>query len=298
VIAAVTGGTGFVGRALVARLRREPAIREVRVLSRACGFDLLQPGPFARFLEGSTLLFHCAGETRDEARMRALHVEGTRRLIEAASGRIARWVQLSSVGVYGRRLRAGVVEESAALAPEGEYERSKAECDRLVSAAAARGAFEHAIVRPSIVFGPGMPNRSLYELVGAVERARFAYLGPPGAVANYLYVEDLADALALCGLSPRAAGVYNLSDDRTFEAFIEAISRALGRRARHPRLPEALARVLARIPGVPLSASRVDALTRRVRYPSTRLCEELGFRCAISIETGLERLVRERGARA
>ena len=73
------------------------------------------------------------------------------------------------------------------------------------------------------------------------EISAFSFLtsAPPGAVANYLYVEDLADALALCGLSPRAAGVYNLSDDRTFEAFIEAISRALGRQGSEDvRLPE------------------------------------------------------------
>jgi nucleoside-diphosphate-sugar epimerase len=290
-IAAVTGATGFIGRALVARLRREPAIREVRILSRRHGFDLLKPVPA---LEGIDVLFHCAGEIRDEAKMRPLHVEGTRRLVAAARGRVSRWVQLSSVGVYGRRQRAGTVGESAPPAPEGEYELTKAESDRLV----AEGGLPHVILRPSIVFGPGMPNPSLYQLVGAVARGRFAHVGAPGAVANYVYVDDLADALALCALAPGAAGVYNLSDDRAFEDLIAAIAAALGRPGRFARLPEAIARLIALVPGAPLTAGRVDALTRRVRYPSARIREELGFRFAVSVEAGLERLVADWRARA
>jgi nucleoside-diphosphate-sugar epimerase len=287
-IAAVTGGTGFVGRALVARLRRDAAVREVRVLSRRGGFDLTRPLP-PQALDGVDVLFHCAGETRDEAAMRALHVEGTRRLVEAARGRVARWVQLSSVGVYGRRLREGALDESAPPAPEGEYEVTKAESDRLLGGA----GLEHAILRPSIVFGPGMPNPSLYQLVAAVDRGRFAYIGPAGAVATYVCVEDVADALALLGSAPGAAGVYNLSDDRPLESFVAAIAGALGRAARFPRLPEPLARLLARIPGLPLTPGRVDALTRRVRYPSARMRDELGFRFGVSIEAGLRALVAD-----
>jgi nucleoside-diphosphate-sugar epimerase len=304
VIAAVTGGTGFVGRALVARLARTPGVAEIRVLTRheapagtrAFRGDLAQGGAaLGEFLAGATVLFHAAGELRREGAMRPLHVEGTRRLIEAAAGRAERWVQLSSVGAYGSRHRDGIVSEDSPVDPEGEYERTKVESDGLVERAAASGAFAAATLRPAIVFGPGMPNRSLAQLVAAVRRGVFAYIGRRPATANYVYVDDVAEALVRCGTSPRALGIYNLSDDRPMEEFIGAIAAALGRPAPARRLPEAPLRWLARLagllPGSPLTESRIDALTRDVRYPSRRIHEQLGFVFSVSIEEGLRRYV-------
>jgi len=287
VIAAVTGGTGFIGAALVKALRRS-GFSEIRVLSRRSGGDLLKDD-LRPFVDGADVLFHCAGELRREEAMRALHVEGTRRLVEAARGRVGRWVQLSSVGAYGLAQREGTVDERSPLAPEGEYERTKVESDALVEGA--------IILRPSIVFGPGMPNRSLYQLVSMVERGLFFFVGK-GAIANYVYVDDVADALLACGTHPRAAGTYVLSDDRPMEAFIAAI----GGKRRPPTVPEWAARGVATLagwlPGFPLTRARVDALSRRVRYSPERIQRELGYKFGVSIEEGLRRLVAARGAAA
>jgi len=308
VIAALTGGAGFVGRALVARLAVAPDVTEIRVLTRreapagTRGFrgDLTIGVPSA-FLDGADVLFHCAGELRREDAMRALHVDGTRRLVDAASGRVPRWVQLSSVGVYGRRQMEGVVSECSPLDPEGEYEVSKVESDQLVQAAAASGAFSAATLRPAIIFGPGMPNRSLAQLIAVVRKGWFGRIGDRPAIANYVYVDDVADALVLCATAPSAEGTCNLSDDRPMDDFIRAIADVLGRPAPARRLPEGplrfLARLAGRLPGFPLTESRVDALTRNVRYPSERIRGELGFAFAVSIEEGLRRYVSSlRGA--
>jgi nucleoside-diphosphate-sugar epimerase len=296
-IAAVTGGTGFVGQALVSRLLRSEAFSEVRVLTRrqasAEGTRTFRGdlclGPLEPFLEGVDVLFHCAGELQREEAMHAVHVEGTRRLLAAAAGRVSRWVQLSSVGAYGRSMRAGIVDENSPLAPEGSYETTKVQADMLVHAAAAS-----VTLRPSIIFGPGMPNRSLYQLVEAVKRGVFFFIGR-GAIANYVYVDDVADALVACGTAANAAGVYNLSDDRPMEQFISIIARELGTGAPRFRVPEWLARiaatVLQSIPRFPLTEPRIDALTRRVRYPSIRIQTELGYRFRVSVEEGLRRLV-------
>jgi len=301
VIAAVTGGSGFIGRALVERLLRAGTFEEVRVLTRggrvAEGARRVQADltrdPLEPFVDGAGVVFHCAGELRNEGAMRALHVEGTRRLLGAARGRAARWVQLSSVGAYGRVVREGVIEEGSPLAPEGEYEATKVEADALV----AQAGLPWVTLRPSIVFGPGMTNRSLHQWAGAIERGWFASIGGPGAIANYVYVDDVAEALHACATAPGAAGVYILSDDRPLEEFVAAMAAALGRPAPVRRLPEAplrlVARTLGRLPGFPLTESRLDALTRRVSYPSRRIRGELGFRCATSIEAGLRRFVRE-----
>lgn len=310
---AVTGATGFIARQLV-RLHLVRGDR-VRILTRQLQAaqslgpvevvlcDLAHPevDALARFCDGADVIYHCAAEVRDPARMHGVNVLGTRRLLDFAQGRCGRWVQLSSVGVYGPA-REGIVDESCPVAPQNEYEATKAESDRLLQEAADRDAFNCTILRPSIVFGPEMPNRALYQLISMVARRLFFYIGAPGASANYIYVDNVIDALIACGTLPMAKGrVYNLSDFRTMEQFIGAIATSLGIPAPRLRVPEPpvrwLARSLGRLPGFPLTASRVDALTSRARYSNSRIERELGYLHRVSMEDGLRRMVESWRAR-
>ena len=305
-IVAITGGTGFIGRKLV--LRHLEQGDEVRVLSRSspskaglpdslhwfCG-DLSGASDLQAFADGADVLYHCAGEICDESRMAGVHVVGTRRLIKAASGRIGRWVQLSSTGAYGRQ-REGVVTERTDLNPCGMYEVTKVESDTLVKAASSSGAFEHVILRPSIVYGPGMPNQSLCSLIYMIQHGWFFFIGKPGASANYIHVDNVVEALVLCGQMPQATGqVYNLSDHCTLEHFVAIIAKLLGCGVSHIRWTESHVRVLAklfgRIPGVPLTPTRVDALTSRVVYSNEKIEQELEYRHPIAMEGGLKDLV-------
>jgi len=302
---AITGGSGFLGRRLAAVHRQRGD--EVRLLSRSSKDgqgdggrwfqgDLSADGDFRAFVDGVDVLYHCAGELRDESRMEALHVDGTRRLIKAASGRIGRWVQLSSVGVYGARGVVSVTEDSA-LNPANHYEKTKATSDQLVTAASKNGAFPLVILRPSIVFGPDMPNRSLYQLANTIRRKQFFFIGPPGALANYVPVENVIDALLLCGEHPAASGnTYNLSEWMTMEAFVASLSRSLQVPAPTLRLPLVPVRMLAAIaelvPGSPLSRSRVAALTSRVRFSDDRIRGDLGFQHRLGLEEAIMRMFK------
>lgn len=308
-IVGVTGGTGFIGGALT---RRHLADGDrVRLLTRggrstasiSPGVDLHlgdlvdAESQLGGFVDGLDVLYHCAAEIRDPARMRAVQVDGTAHLVQAAAGRVGRWVQLSSVGVYGPH-RAGIVTEETPLTPSGPYEETKAESDALVAAAASADAFQVAVLRPSIVFGEGMTNRSLHGLIEAVRRGLFVFVGRPGASANYVHVDDVVEALVLCGARPAAAGLtVNLSDWSTIEDFVGLIASALGRPTPTRRLPEGPARLVARagarLPRFPLTGSRVNALTSRARYPTDRIERTLGYRHVVSQEEGLRRLIAE-----
>jgi nucleoside-diphosphate-sugar epimerase len=306
-IVAITGGTGFVGRKLVERhLARGDA---VRVLTRrpahqadlpagvtAFVGDLSHYADLRAFVDQADVLYHCAGEIRDPARMAALHVEGTRQLISAASHRIERWVQLSSVGVYGQPC-AGRITETSPLDPRGPYEITKSLSDDLVQQAGEAGAFEWSMLRPSIVFGEGMPNQSLFQLIRVIDRGRFFFIGKPGASANYIPVDNVVDALLLCALQPEAAGrIFNLSDYATLEDFVAMIASALGEEPPRWRLPEFPARVLAGVGTAftrrfPLTPSRVDAMTTRVRYPADAIEMTLGYTHRLTLQAGVQSLV-------
>jgi nucleoside-diphosphate-sugar epimerase len=306
---AITGGTGFVGRSLV--LRHLASGDSVRLLSRrpsnetdfpdavkVYSGDLVSAGNsalLACFVEGADVVYHCADEITHASRMRTLHIDGTRNLVQAAKGNIGRWVQLSSVGAYGP-YRRGVVTEETPLRPAGVYETSKAESDQVVQQAAEHGAFSCTVLRPSIVFGPGMRNRSLGQMIGMIARRLFFFIGPKGASANYIFLDNVIEALVRCGRMAVAKGrVYNLSDHRAIEEFVAFIADSLGNSRPSLRVPEGPARLAARtlgkLPGFPLTVSRVDALTTRVVYPATRIEKELGYVHAVTMEDALSLLV-------
>ncbi|NWF37945.1 NAD-dependent epimerase/dehydratase family protein [Mariprofundus sp. NF] len=305
-IVAITGGTGFIGNKLaLAHLARGD---EVRILSRSSpalpvnrvkyfsGDLIAKDNSLQPFVDGVDLLYHCAGQLTDENAMRSLHVEGTQKLVEAATcSGIGHWVQLSSVGVYGP-VSDGMITESFPIKPVGEYEVTKAESDAIVLAAVKNGAFSCSVLRPSNVFASDMKNQSLFSMINMIDRGLFFFIGKPGASANYIHVDNVVEGLIQCGTNPAAKGkIYNLSDHSALEAFVQIIASELGRRSPSLRLPEGFMRwackVTSGIPGLPLTQARVDALTNRSVYSIARIQKELGYEHVISMENGLKDLV-------
>ncbi len=312
----VTGANGFIGRRLVDALIRQGY--SIRILSRrseslfpngvevVIGDLTLSDCPLDQFLVGCELIFHCAGEISNVEAMHLLHVNGTQRLLQAAleesahSGQKIHWVQLSSVGVYGppqgftKTLR--IVTEETIPSPVGEYEITKNRADELVIQASKSGLMTYSILRPSNVFGEGMTNQSLFNMINIIDRGLFFYIGKPSASANYIHVDNVVEGLIRCGTMPSARGrVFNISDYCTLEYFVEVIAAEMGRKSRWLRIPEVvtycLVAILGRLPCFRRIKSRVNALISRSLYPILRLQKELGYQHVISMEDGLRRLV-------
>ncbi len=291
-IVAITGGTGFVGSILVDRLLAEG--HKVRVLTRNSKYkkngvttfvgDLLDESvDLDEFVEEVDVLYHCCGELADESKMKFLHVDGTKQLLNAAAGTVGRWVQLSSVGVYGRH-RSGLITEKLPENPIGEYERTKAKSDHLVKSS----GIPSVLLRPSIVFGEGMPNQSLHQFIDAITSGRFFYIGKEGASLNYVHVDDVIQAMILCGSDDSAIGsTFNLSDSIQIERVVHAVCASRpDKKVR--RLPELPIRILAALIGwtglIPLTSKRVNALTGRCVYDSSKIQELLGFQFESTLE--------------
>lgn len=306
-IIAITGGSGFIGRHLVARHVAQGD--RVRYLTRrasvdaipgaeACVGDLALPVTLRRFVRSADVLYHCAAELRDTTAMAITNVAGTANLLDVAAGEVRRWVHLSSTGVYGVQ-RGGEVHEDTDLRPGNEYELSKAAADALVLEAADRRGLSCVLLRPSNVYGSDMPNQSLFQLIRMIDKGLFFFIGPRGAMANYIHVENVVDALLACGQAtlPQNGRTYIVSDRCTLEAFVGIIAAQLGKAMPGLRFPEPAARVaahlLGRFPGFPLKLSRVDALTDRTVYCTKRIEAELGYRNRITLEQGLGEMVKE-----
>ena len=314
----LTGANGFIGRRLVAALSRQG--HAIRVLSRRSdcllfdGIHVVKGDltsvdcPFDQFLEGCEVVVHCAGEIRDVAAMKSLHVDGTHRLLQAVlheaaqRGQTIHWVQLSSVGAYGPPPGAAhtdrIVTEDTSTRPFGEYEVTKTQSDELVVQASERGLMSRSILRPSNVFGSDMPNQSLRGLIRMVKRGLFFYIGRPGAVANYVHVDDVVIALMKCAFEPKARGqIYNLSNDCLLEDLIKCTASILKVHRPRMRITEPLIRTAVGLfegrVNIPLTQSRIDALVNKTRYPADKIVSELDFIFSKPMPAAIEDLIKK-----
>lgn len=184
----VTGGWGFLGRHVVARLREEG--HDPRVLDVAEPPDVERDADHLRgsvtdreavrrAVEGVRVVFHLAAVSDlwapDRDVFRQVNAEGTRRVLEeAAAADVERVIHTSSaVALGGHRLPEETVdEEPGAPVPAGvfgAYAKSKFRAERAAHAAAARG-LPVVVVSPAVPVGPGdrsmtPPSRMLVDLL-------------------------------------------------------------------------------------------------------------------------------------
>ncbi len=304
-LVAVTGASGFIGKVLLAQLLS--AGWKVRVLTRepqkwiesasvdVFAGDLVETHNWSGFLLGVDVVIHAAAEIRRCEVMMAVNVQGPERLLNAAlAAGVRRWVQLSSVGAYGPFFE-GCVDELTPERPLGPYEKTKTLFDQLLRVAAKQSQLQVCIVRPSNVYGPGMVNQSLFQMMNMIRRGWFAYMGPAGASANYVHVDDVVSALLLCAALPQAAGkTYNVSDWTSIEEMVEAMARGMGVSAPTRRLSLGLMMLMARslqwLPRWPLTVARVRAMSGRARYSTQQIEQDLGWRVSVPVVQGMQEL--------
>ena len=302
-IIAITGGSGFIGRELVKYYLQTS--HQVRILTRKnlpknvkyISFigDLTDPNVnLSEFLDNVDILYHCAGELANESLMNELHINGTQRLINQAKGNVDRWVQLSSVGAYGT-CRSGIINEESLEHPFGAYEISKTSSDELVK----NSGIPYTILRPSIVFGEQMTNNSIHKMISMINNGMFFYIGKSGAILNYIHVSKVVKSMIKCGNSMNAIGeVFIISQSMSIEKMVSIVLRSHGKKKQVYRFPEWIIRlivfILKFIPNFPLTPSRINALTGRCIYNSTKIHKLLNFELKTSLEEDFKSLVKEK----
>ncbi|CAI8868748.1 Nucleoside-diphosphate-sugar epimerase [Pseudomonas sp. IT-P2] len=312
----VTGGSGFIGRALCRALVGRGD--EVIVLTRNArlhipGVKILVGdvhewcGELPAQLQDVDVIVNCMGEISSESKMYSLHVAGTRKVIDSflnsskENNRPIHIVQLSSVGAYGMVSRSNghkiIVDEKDFPCPVGLYEVTKTVADEIiVSYCAAEPALSYTIVRPTNVVGHDMSNQSFRQLSQVVRRGLFFYIADKQSIANYIHVEDVVRALVLCALDERAKNkTYIVSNDCLLCEVVDAMADFHKVKAPALVVPEKLVRVFtalcSHIPKFPLKKSRVDALVSRVEYSSALIRRELGFNASFSIPSSISSIL-------
>jgi len=313
----VTGASGFLGRALVARLLSNG--ESIRVLARRAvpGLegdprvhvvrgDLGDPEAVERAVNGVDLVYHLGAGMRGGAEAFASGtVWGTKNIVASCLHHgVSRLVYVSSLSVLDHAgHRKGVpITESSPIEPHpqlrGAYSQSKLIAENIVLDAIRNRNLQAVILRPGQIFGPGAertPPSGVIALAG-----RWLVMGSGRVPLNLVYIEDAVDALLLAATRPLASGlVFQLVDPATLtqREYMEAAQRhgSAPRVSYVPRLAlctlalgvELLARMLRR--DLPLSRYRLRSLAPISPFDGSAARDRLGWTPAVGTREGLLR---------
>ena len=262
----VTGGTGFLGRHVVRRLLDEG--QQVRVLSRRYDLeladwgaeifegDLSVPEDVRRAIEGVEVVYHLAGRVeRDPERahlMYDLHVDGTRRLLDALRGQpVQKIVVASTSGTVGVSEDPNTIADDHSpsverLVRRWPYYLSKIYAERVCLRYVEEYDMPVVLMRPTLLLGPGDVNNSSTGDV-ALFLQRKIPTTPSGGL-SFVDVRDVADAFLAAAEKGRPGQAYLLGAvNLTVAKFFRRLEHLSGVPAPKLPMPDGLARFGARL---------------------------------------------------
>ena len=221
---------------------------------------------------------------------RRVNVEGTRRLAEAArhSG-VRRFVFLSSIGVNGTFTTGRPFTEADQASPVEPYAISKWEGEQMLAQVASGNGFELVIVRPPLVYGPGVKG-NLRRLLSLASSGAPLPLGSVSNRRSFVGLANLCDFLAKCVEHPAAAGQTFVVADKdrvSTPQFVKLLAHGMDRPARIFPCPPAALEFLAGLVG---KGEEVRRLTGSLEVDSSKAESLLGWKPRVSLEAGLSEM--------
>ncbi|MGA7749219.1 MAG: SDR family oxidoreductase [Gallionella sp.] len=301
----VTGAGGFIGRPLCEEMIRRgyhvrAAVRSPGQLP--AGVEPVTVGAieggtdWTAALQGVDTVIHLAARVhvmKDTAadplaEFLKVNLLGTANLAQqAVRAGVKRLVYVSSVKVNGEETRGqpGYTEQDIP-APQDPYGISKWQAEQALQRIAQMTGLEVVIVRPPLVYGPGVKG-NFFSLLAAIDKGVPLPLAGAHNLRSLVYVGNLVDALIACATHSAAAGqTYLVSDgeDVSTAMLLEKIARALGRNSRSFYFPPGLLRVAAALLG---RAGQMDRLFGSLRVSDQKIRGELAWAPPYSMEQGL-----------
>lgn len=303
----VTGGAGFIGRALVARLAvrgdhvvalvRDPraAAHLERPNVRLVAADLSSPADLRDTMGGADAVVHGAGSYRigirgsEHAAMWEANVGTTERVLDAAvAARVVRILYVSTNNILGNT-RGTKPDETYRRPPDEPflswYDETKVRAHEAAERRIGDGA-PIVIAQPGQTYGPHDHSDASAQLQRA-HAGRLPYVAFASLGLAWVHVDDLADGLVAALDRGRIGEAYSFAGDcRTMADSVVVAARVGGHRPPRVTVPTAILSALAPVndrlgglPGLPASLAEAISAADGVTYWATheKASRELGF---------------------
>lgn len=320
--ALVTGATGFLGGALIRRLKsmqsdvtgmgRNPDALQKLMASTipVVQADLSNAEAVAVACKGQEIVFHCGALSSpwgSRGDFYNANVIGTQNIINGClAGGVKRLVYVSTPSIYFRFNSRLNVREGDPLPsrPANAYAWSKLLAEEQIDLAYTRG-LPVITIRPRAIFGPG-DTTILPRLIERLSQNRLPIIGDGDTLTDLTYIENVVDALLLCAESPASTlgKKFNITNGMPVRLWdmVRQLCQALGYIYPQRQLPyqladtaaflmECLYQILPGRPEPPLTRYTVSVLAKSSTLDISAARSALGYQPRISNETGFQNFV-------
>lgn len=299
----VTGASGFVGRALTARLVALGGC-EVMAATRAkpdspvagAQYLLTSQVPWQTALAGIDVMVHAAARVhvlnddpvKSVAEFERVNVDLTLQLAQqAAMAGVRRFLFLSSIGVNGVKTTVGTAfSENDQPQPYNPYADSKLKAELGLRQIAEETGLEVVVIRPPLVYGPGV-RANFAALMHAVQRGWPLPLGAVHNLRSMVAINNLVDFIATCLTHPRAGNqIFLVSDghDVSSPELVRNLARAMGVSARLVSVPVPVLWIAGRMFG---HSDVIQRVCGSLRVDISKARRLLDWTPSVSMEEGL-----------
>jgi len=303
----VTGASGFVGQALCAELlRREHAVRgtvrgqgsSIPTMVRATVVgDIGADTNWSAALDGVEVVIHLASRVHvmhesaadPLAEFRSVNTAGTEHLARcAAASGVKRMVYVSSIKVNGEQTYDGnKFTEADMPAPQDPYGVSKWEAERALHRVASETGLEVVIVRPPLVYGPGVKG-NFAQMLNVVARGIPLPFASLQNQRSLIYLGNLVDALTTCATHPVVSGQTYLvcdGEDVSTPDLLRQLAVAMEAPSRLLPCPAALLQLAGKLAG---KSQQVERLLGSLQVDGDKIRRDLNWVPPYSLQQGLQ----------
>ncbi|WDE16084.1 NAD-dependent epimerase/dehydratase family protein [Acinetobacter schindleri] len=297
----ITGGNGFVGKALISDLIKK---NNVEIVSLVRSYQV-QPQVVEQliaenifkvdFPENIDVIIHLAGrahilneQTTDPlAEFRKVNVEGTLQLArQALDKKVKRFIFMSSIGVNGSVTSQQPFTEDAAPQPHADYAVSKLEAEQELKKLFAGSNTELVIIRPPLVYAAHAPGNFARLLRLVASNLPLPFAGTKNK-RSFVALENLVDFIQTCIEHPNAANQTFLVADQESIAtgeLVQYLKQGMGKKARFIYIPQPLMKLGATCIG---KSKLYEQLFESLEVNTTKAQNLLGWTAPLSTQQAM-----------
>ena len=315
-LVAVAGASGRLGQSFVKKLVANgyPVVALVRSKS---SLGKIPKGAKHRFvdyggsvaelrstLEDVTHIVNITGSTSTHLsldELRNANVEPTKKLLEAAPSSLQKFIHISSISVYGKKLD-GLCDETCEKKADTAYARTKLESEKLVLSHAKN--FDILILEPGMIFGPGFVE-GFYPILRRIVQGKMKLIGDGTNYMPLVHVEDVSDAIlrAIDSSVPSGSVYLIVTEPQLTQAqLVDMAASALGSKspmssenillARFAiRLNESYSRLVGKKPSI--TSDMIEQLCSNRCFSSKKAAMELRWKSSVPFKMGIDQVVNQ-----